>query len=256
MVGESIMCLYAAEFGDHDAPSIVLLHGLGMGHRMWLPQFQPLSEHFHILAPDLPGFARSSSLGPFTLVGAADHILGLIKKRCRPTVHLCGLSLGAMVALQLSISAPDIFASLTLSGAQVNPPRILLMAQRLIFTAMPERILLKAVSSDIPGMNDFMADAACEDVFLTGKQGLVQALNEVAQANFRPMIHSIRQPTLIVCGSRDRANLPAAHELASEIPGARLRIFPNAGHVLNVEMPVQFTAGLQEFISDIERVTK
>ncbi|NTU55928.1 MAG: alpha/beta fold hydrolase [Anaerolineales bacterium] len=249
---EHDMPLYYAEFGHRDNPTIVLLHGLGMGHRMWLPQIESMSEHYHILAPDLPGFARSFAYGPFTLMDAAMQVADLIRERCRQAVHVCGLSLGAMVGLQLGLAVPDLVTSLILSGAQVHPPMIVMTLQHLMFTCIPEKQLLKSLATDIPSKDDTLLTAAREDAFLTGKRSILQAMRAAAQANFRPALRRIQTPTLVLCGSKDRVNLPAARELACGIPKAELHIIAEAGHVWNVEMPTQFTDIVCEFVNSVQ----
>ena len=54
--------------------------------------------------------------------------------------------------------------------------------------------------------------------------------------------------TLVLCGSRDRVNLPAARRLAAEIPHARLLVVSGAGHEWNARDPARFTAVLGEFL--------
>ncbi|HEY7417993.1 MAG TPA: alpha/beta fold hydrolase [Ktedonobacteraceae bacterium] len=90
------------ERGNPEQATIVLLHGFGMGHRMWQPQWAVLQEQFHLVAPDLPGFAGSVACGPFTMTRAASTVIDLLQAVCHKPVHLCGLSLGAMVALQVA----------------------------------------------------------------------------------------------------------------------------------------------------------
>jgi 3-oxoadipate enol-lactonase len=56
-------------------------------------------------------------------------------------------------------------------------------------------------------------------------------------------------PTLVVCGERDRHNVPLSHDLAELLPRAELRLVADAGHVVNLEQPEAFSALLREFLS-------
>jgi 3-oxoadipate enol-lactonase len=242
------MPLYCAEFGGRGKPTIVLLHGLGMAHRMWQPQFEALAQDFHVLAPDLPGFARSAGLGPFSLSGAAASVAELIRARGGAAATVCGLSLGGLVALQMALAEPQVVAGLILSAAQVRPPATLMGFQQLLFAVMPERVLLEGLASDLPTRDEAPLSAAREDARQTGKRGMLQAMRAAGRANFRPALSQIGKPTLVVCGSKDWANLPAARELARGIAGAELRVIEGAGHVWNLERPEEFTEIVSGFV--------
>lgn len=229
----------------------MLLHGLGLGHRLWQPQFEPLSEHFHVLAPDLPGFARSAAAGPFTISGAAEQVADLIGAQGRAPAHVCGLSLGALVAIQLGLSVPDRVASLILSAAQVRPPPALMWFQKLLFACVPEARLVEGIASDIPTRDESLLAAAREDARLTGKRGLLQAMGAAGRVDFRAELSRIHAPTLVLCGSRDWPNVGATRELARAIPGASLRLIPDAGHVWNIEQPELFVDTIREFVDQL-----
>src|SRR5262249_32767593 len=83
--------------GATTAPAVVLLHGSGRASRMWGPALAGLSAGWRVLAPDLPGFGRSE--GPFTVAGAAQAVRDMIAVQTAPA-HLCGLSLGGVVAIR------------------------------------------------------------------------------------------------------------------------------------------------------------
>ena len=242
------MPLYCAEFGEPRQPTILLLHGLGMAHRMWTPQFEALAQDFHVLAPDLPGLARSAGLGPFSLSGAAASVAELIGARGGMPATVCGLSLGGLVALQMALAEPQVVARLILSAAQARPPAALMGFQQLLFAVMPEKMLLEGLASDIPTRDEALLSAAREDARQTGKRGMRQAMRAAGRANFRPALSQISKPTLVVCGSQDWANLPAARELARGIAGAELRVIAGAGHVWNMEKPAAFTELVRGFV--------
>jgi 3-oxoadipate enol-lactonase len=64
----------------------------------------------------------------------------------------------------------------------------------------------------------------------------------------RDRLGSLRAPTLVLCGERDRLNLPLSRALARAIPQARFEVVPDAGHVANVDNPDAFNLLLAEFL--------
>src|SRR4051794_9700561 len=94
---------------------LVLLHALGSSRRVWDPVVPALSEHFDVLAIDLPGFGESAPLPPEvepSPVVLAGTVAGLLDDLGIGTAHVVGNSLGGWVALELAALRPA--ASLTL----------------------------------------------------------------------------------------------------------------------------------------------
>ncbi len=242
------------ELGDRGRPTVVLLHGMGVGHRMWQPQLAPLSERYHVIAPDLPGNAGSIASGPFTMTGAASATLDLLRERGRETAHLCGLSDGAPVALQIYLLEPSRVASLILSGSP--PPtgnRFLMMIPRLILAALPLDTLLNLLFKDIPGTYKELVEAMKGDMRRAGKQGLSTMIREAGSIRFRESLRQINVPTLVLCGSKDGlGERKAAQELAASIPHAELQLIPEAGHIWNLERPELFTQTVMDFVQKVE----
>lgn len=215
-----------------DVDTVLFLPGLGAGKDPWAAQLSSLPAGLTGLAPDIPGLDRAAEPGAFTLADAARELCRLLDERGLDRVHVCGLSLGAMTATRLALDFPDRVASLVLSGSQVRPHPALMAIQRTIVRMLPE--------STAAGME------------LTKAQWL-GALRVVADTDFRAGLPGIEAPTLVLCGSRDVANIPAARELAAGIPHAELRIVPRAGHPWNVQLPELFSQTIADFYERLSR---
>lgn len=229
-------------------PGLVLLHGLGMGHRMWQPQLDAFGSRFHVLAPDLPGLAQSVGAGPFSIAGAAAAIGALIDEHHGRPAHVCGLSLGAMVGLALAIGHPERVESLVVSGAQVRPRRLLVATQISVMRLVPAQRLISSMASSLPGERPDSVDAALADLVATGKPRLLGAIRDAGSTDLRASLPLIQHRTLVLCGSRDRFNLGAARSIAALVPNSTLNIIPGVGHVWNLEAPERFNETLEGFL--------
>jgi pimeloyl-ACP methyl ester carboxylesterase len=218
-----------------------------MAHWMWQPQMAPLGERYITFAPDLPGVSGSCASTPFTLTGAADVVIDLIRQQGYDHAHMCGLSLGAMVAVEVALRAPDLTTSLILSGGQVHPKSLLMGVQRRALARASERDLMKPPALLVKRFPD-LAPAATENMRALGKQRLLEAVDALSQVDFRHRLPDITAPTLVLCGSRDWPNRRAARALAHGIPQAQLRIIRGVGHVWNLERPDLFTRIVLEFL--------
>jgi 3-oxoadipate enol-lactonase len=208
------------------APVLVLLHGSGRAGRMWDPALAGLSADWHVLAPDLPGFGRSE--GPFTVAGAARAVCGMIAVQTSP-VHLCGMSLGGVVAVRAAAQLGAQVASLVVTGTPVLPRRDLPAALRR-FRRLPAPLL--PLFSDV-----------------TGRAYWLRMLDELEHTDLRGCLPQVTAPALVVCGSRDWRAMPAACELAGGLPGGRLWIAPHQGHTWPSASPELFSKVVTGFIA-------
>jgi pimeloyl-ACP methyl ester carboxylesterase len=67
------LSIFYREAGPKDAPAILLLHGLPSSSRMFEPLFARLSDHYHLIAPDYPGFGHSDWPDPKKFSYTFDH---------------------------------------------------------------------------------------------------------------------------------------------------------------------------------------
>lgn len=234
------------EYGKPSHPTVVLLHGLGMGNWMWRPQGVMFAEDYHVMIPRLLGPGGTVNGEPFTLQRVAAQVIELIQLRGMGKAHLCGLSLGAMVALQVYQQAPSCVSSLVLSGGQVHPNPVLMGLQETVMRILPKR-QFESVPSLVRQRYPGLVEPAITEAQEIGKKGFLQVVQEMAKIDFRPLLPLIAVPSLILCGSQDRVNLPAARQLGREIPAAQLYIAPKAGHVWNLEYPDAFAQVVGRF---------
>lgn len=211
------------------AERVVFLHGIGVGPESWDAQLAALPEVYEGYAPRIPGLVGDAA--GFTLSTAAADVIADLDRRGVERAHLCGLSLGAMLALQIAVDHPERVASLTLSGGQVHPSRALMVLQSGIMRLLPERM----VAPD--GLS---------------KKGTLAILDAMARVDFRPHLAGVMTPTLVLCGSNDKPNLPAARSLATGIPGACLRVIDGGGDELNTDRPAEFSTELAVFLTGLE----
>src|ERR1700728_4225683 len=72
------LSIFYREAGPPDAPTLVLLHGLPSSSRMFEPLFARLSDHYHLVAPDYPGFGHSDWPDPKAFNYTFDHIASVM----------------------------------------------------------------------------------------------------------------------------------------------------------------------------------
>lgn len=194
---------------------VVFLSGIGAGADSWRYQIENLPDGFDVIQPILPGVSDGADAA-FSLDGAVYALLAELDQQRVGRAHLCGLSLGAVIATTFAAKHPERVASLIVSAGQVRPPKLLMKMQNATIRLLPARFAAP------DGMS---------------KETMLSVLREVAELDLRNDLPRITAPTLVLCGAKDRPNLAAAHQLAAGITGAELQIVPGAGHEWNNATP-------------------
>lgn len=190
--------------------NLILLHGLGQSAESWNETAALLPAEWEISIPELNRFTD----GNFTYGHLYEGLRGELKKSA-PSV-LCGLSLGAVLALNLAIDEPELVKRLILIAPQFQMPKTMLKLQGLIFRLMPSR--------------------SFENVGIT-KKGMIALTKSMSRLDFRDRLDRVECPALILCGERDSVNKKAAERLGGLLRNAENAVIPNAGHEVNLDNP-------------------
>src|SRR6266850_7719123 len=207
---------------------IVLVPGLNCSARLYAAQIPELWRH-----------------GPVTVADhTRDETMSAIAKRildaAPPRFAYVGLSMGGYIAFEVMRQAPERVAKLALmdTSARADLPEILELRRQRIALAESGRFD-EVIETTWPPLvhPDLRTEtykaihvAMCRDV---GPQAYVRQQKAImGRADSRPVLGSIRCPTLVLVGAQDEPTPPhLADEIAAGIPGARLVKVPECGHL-------------------------
>ena len=163
--------------------NITFLHGLGQTPQSW-----------EKTASYLPESVTADCIDLFHLCAETTYpaLYQAFAQRCGTApLHLCGLSLGAILALDFAVRHSGQVRSLTLIAPQYKMPRLLLGIQNLIFRFLPEKAFVET------GL---------------AKQDILRLTSSMTALDFRQKVQQVTCPTLIMYGEKDSANQKAAQE--------------------------------------------
>ena len=110
-VGELVF--YYEQLGQGEP--LLLLHGLGSSTQDWQMQMEPFARQRRVIALDLRGHGRSAKPpGPYSIPMFAGDVSAFMHTLNLPPAHVVGLSLGGMIAFQLTLDTPELVRSLTI----------------------------------------------------------------------------------------------------------------------------------------------
>lgn len=200
----------------------IFIHGLGQDLSSWDKVISLLPKPFDYLCPDLWHLRNNSEM---TYSNLYQNFKGYCNNIAGP-LNLCGLSLGAMLAMDYAIENPQRVQSLVLIGSQYKMPKGLLKLQNVLFRFMPNNAFAKM------GMH---------------KTDVIKLTSSMMDLDYGMELKKITCDTLVLCGANDNANKKAAMDIAKMVPKAEFQLVENAGHEVNTEAPVNLAATLAEF---------
>jgi len=230
---------------------VLLVHGLGLSGGAWWRTIDALAPRMRVITFDHRGIGRSKSLTfAYTTEAMADDAISILDDLEIDRVHLYGFSLGGMVAQQIALRHPTRVRSLVLGathpgGRRAAAPESEVVAFIRRRAGMPSE---EAAWASVPynyGPRSRVehVDRIADDI----ERRLENPFNERAYRaqllaaslhNCFSRLGRIEAPTLVVHGARDRM-IPVANArmTAERVPGARLKILRDAGHLYPTEEP-------------------
>ncbi|MGY1813489.1 alpha/beta fold hydrolase [Blastococcus sp. SYSU D00820] len=254
------------------------VHGLGGASTNWTDLAALLAVRFDGWALDLPGFGRSNppARGSYSIRGHVQAVVDVLERIVaepgeaagRP-VHLLGNSLGGLVSVMVAARRPDLVATLTLVSPAMpvyrvprafSPALLLLLlpgvpsiAERRLAGVTPEqqvrgmvqmcfgdpsRVPRERMQQALEEMRERSEQAWAGRALARSMRGLMTSYLRIGPANAWRMARSLRPPTLVLWGDRDRLVDPAlAPRLTAVVPDSRLLVLEGVGHVAMLEVP-------------------
>jgi pimeloyl-ACP methyl ester carboxylesterase len=232
--------------------NLVLLHGLGIGPIGWRPQVEVFSPEMHVVAPELIGFGISE--GSFSFDGARQQVVRILADLPPGPTILCGLSLGALVALDIATSHHAAVDALIVCAGFASLPEEL-RVQQLAMARQLDELDVDAFAGVLPqlatGLPVEFQTRATESLAYVTKERLASVFTAVAAFNARPYLERYSKPTLVLCGGDDSLNQPLSRDLASGLTNAVYVEIPDAGHAVNLDQPIAFNTAVTAFIQGL-----
>jgi pimeloyl-ACP methyl ester carboxylesterase len=225
--------------------TLVLIGGGGASVEMAAPAQIPVySSEYQLVLFDNRGAGQSDKPDiPYTTAMMADDLAGLLDVIGIKSAHICGTSMGGMIAQQFALRYPERVKSLILQSTYCGGPNSILPEETMSISMgpklAPEKLARKMIELMItqefikqnPALIRQMLAVMSKNLAPSpGMRGQGQA---VKSHNTYERLPRIKAPTLVIHGDADRA-LPVTNSriIASRIPGAELVILKNAGHIL------------------------
>ena len=236
--------------------------GWGGDHTAWAFQVPALSAEFDVVALDNRGAGQSDVPDtPYTIAGMADDVAGLMDELGVRRAHICGASMGGMIAQELALRHPERVLTLQLhcTTARVDGyGRVVIDnflrvkargdAEEFVHFSLPW-LLSRKTFAERPDFVETWILRTLEYPFQTSLTGLSRQGEAIRGHDTRDRLASLRVPTLITTGTEDILVPPSASgDLHALIQGSELARIPAAGHMHFIEQPAAFNDICLDFL--------
>ena len=232
-------------------PAVLLLAGQGMTMHGWWATIPVLARSFRVIAFDSRDTGRSSRVTlPYTVAQMAEDALAVLDAAQAERAHVYGISLGGSVAQEMALRHPGRVRALVLGasspgGLHATLPGPLPLTFFARVGAMgPEEAEWAAVPyTYAEATRRLHGDRIAANIArrVTSPVGTLAYLHQaaaIAAHNTFSRLGQIAAPTLVVHGGQDVVVPPENGRLLAErIPGATLRLWPEAGHLYIIDEP-------------------
>lgn len=269
--GRTVSYLEAGE-----GPVVLLIHGIAGSCDNWREVLEPLARHHTVIAPDFPGHGGSEAgAGDYSIGALASGLRDLLLTLGHQRATVVGHSLGGGVAMQFAYQFPEMLERLVLVSSGGLGPEV---SPVLRAAALPGADLFISVTASIGetvgsalarGLGAIglrpnadiaevargyasLQDPARRAAFLDTLRAVVGTRGQRVHAGDRLYLAEA-VPVLIVWGGRDSI-IPVRHgeDALRAIPGSRLEVFEDVGHLPQLEAPGRFIAALERFLRETE----
>jgi len=264
------------ESGPHDAPTVVLVHGLSATNSSMLPLIPALSKDYRVLAPDLPGHGGTQATGQ---AHGADFLgqwlVEFLRATCDEPVVLVGNSLGGRTSLQAALDSPgDVRGVILLCPAvafrrlRQFVPFVRIVRDEIAALPLPiPRALamrgLRNLFADPSRLPQAWYDAAIDEflrvlAIRSNRMSTFSALRHIyldepfGGSGFWDRLPGLKPPALFIWGAKD-VLVPAgfAPFVADALPDAQCVVVDDCGHVPQFEHPELTAKLVTEFLATL-----
>ena len=235
-------------------PPLVFLHGVGSDKSVWDFQLKRLSKNRRVFAFDYPGYGESDlPENDLSLAEIARYIFGAMRELKIEKAHICGLSMGGLIAFEMLAQKPKRIASLILANTFAKHPNGALMAERSL-TFIKTHSMREFAEQRVdfllaPETEKSVRNQVVETMAQINKESYSWASQAVWTADYTDLLSKINIQTLVIGGQTDQPTPPdLSRELAYKITGAKMVIIQNAAHLSNLDQPQIFNRLLETFL--------
>jgi 3-oxoadipate enol-lactonase len=244
--------------GPEGAPWIVFSNSLATTAAMWDEQAAALKGKYRVLRYDQRGHgATDAPAGRYAFDTLVSDAAALMDAVGIEKAHFAGLSMGGATALGLAERHPDRFDRIIVcdSPCQSTPQSSqqweerIAVAQKDGIAALIEPTVARWFPAETVAKNPPHLDKVRAMIRTTPVNGFIGCAAALAAHDYASAVATVTRPVLFMAGEKDGATPIAMRKLSEKLDGSRFVELPGAGHISNMDRPVEFSKAIRDFIA-------
>jgi len=242
---------------------LVLVMGFGGDHLAWGLQVPAFVEKYRVIAFDNRGVGQTDAPDqPYSTAMMADDTVGLMDALGVDRAHVCGVSMGGMIAQEIALRHPARVRTLQLHATLARPDaymHALTDAWRRVRPKLERVEWLRTLGlwlfapvtyAERPQFVEFVLQNALANPYPQSLVGFYRQGEAVRGHDTLERLEQLRCPTLVSVADHDILVPPRfSHAIAERVPGAEMKIIADAGHAYMWERADAFNAMCLEFLA-------
>lgn len=241
-------------------PTLAFLHSLGTNSYLWEHQIARWQDRFTCVAFDGRGHGRSSNNGGATMQAMAEDAHAALKALGLLPAHLIGISMGGLQCARFHAVAPADVRSIVYADSfaflgEAGPARVAALEQKVRSMSMQDYAVDYMTTTLLPATPQADKDALVAAIAGMTADNYIETVKSVFTEDVREYLKAIRCPTHVVVGAKDeRTPVAAAESVRALVPGATMKIIPDAAHLANIDNPDGFHAAVEPFLNQVTQM--
>jgi pimeloyl-ACP methyl ester carboxylesterase len=244
-------------------PPLLLIMGLGASLETWLAQREAFAARHRVILFDNRGAGESEAPPPpWTVPDMAADAVGVLDALGITRAHVLGVSMGGMIAQEMAIGWPERVDRLVVAMSFSRPDplrRAFLLFRR--WARLQGADLVQEGVANLPWLVSprILNDPERLEEFLgvVGTMPLMapesysHQVEAILEHDTLSRLHRVGAPTLVLAAAEDVLTpIFLSQEIATAIPGARLRVLPRGNHAVQIEDAGSFNSAVLDFLSE------
>jgi len=243
-----------------EGETLIFLHGLGSSGRDWELQVEHFSKRYQVVTLDARGHGQSDKPpGPYSMPLFAQDTAALIEALDIAPAHLVGVSMGAMVALQLVLDRPELVRSVVVVN---SGPEVVLRTFKDRWQAMQRFLIVRLVG--MRKMGEVLSErllpkpehAELRELFVkhwaeNDPKAYQESMKAIVGWSVLDRLGEIDKPVLVLAADQDYTSVESKRIFVDKIKGAKLVVIDDCRHAMPVEHPDEFNQALADFLGSV-----
>lgn len=223
------------EFGSKNKPVIIFLHGGGLSWWSLKPQIEALKKDYFIVTPIIDGHGDDWNNTFISIRNSAEHVIEYIENNCNGKIFaICGLSIGAQIAIEILSQKCNITENAVIESALVYPmktvTRLTVPMYNLFYGLIKKRWYAKLQSKTLNVPEELFESYYMDSSRIT-KESLINITKSNGEYSISPTLCNTKAKTLIMVGEKELSIMKKSAKLIHDtIKGSSIQVIEKGSH--------------------------